>query len=107
MIRFLFRLLATLALAVAVIMAVLDATRSIAASALVLTPLGESWQSASPATFETARQTIGTDIWAPLWDPGMLFILAQPGFVVFAVLALLFYLVGYRPRRAPRRFAAG
>ena len=46
MFRFLFRLLASLALAVAVIMAVLDVTRTIAASHLVLTPLGASWVSA-------------------------------------------------------------
>ena len=41
MFRFLFRLMATFALAVAVIMAVLDVTRTIAASRLVLTPLGD------------------------------------------------------------------
>ena len=38
MFRFLFRLMATFALAVAVIMAVLDVTRTIAASRLVITP---------------------------------------------------------------------
>ena len=42
MIRFVFRVLALFALAVAVVMAVLDATRSIGASRLMLTPLGES-----------------------------------------------------------------
>ena len=43
MIRFLFRFLATIALAVAVIMAVLDATRTVAAGEWVMTSLGTSW----------------------------------------------------------------
>ncbi len=50
MIRFLFRLLSTVSLAIAVIMAVLDATRTVAASGLVLSSLRESWAATSPDT---------------------------------------------------------
>ena len=55
MFRFLFRLMATFALAVAVIMAVLDVTRTVAASRLVITSLGASWRGVSPATLERLR----------------------------------------------------
>ena len=55
MFRFLFRLAATIALAVAVIMAVLDATRTVAASQLVLTPLDTSWLTVSPDTLARCR----------------------------------------------------
>lgn len=50
MLRFLFRLAAMVALAIAVIMAVLDATRTVAASHLVVTPLKTSWGAVSPDT---------------------------------------------------------
>ena len=43
MLRFIFRLAAMVALSISVIMAVIDATRSVAASALVMTPLNASW----------------------------------------------------------------
>ena len=43
MIRFLFRLLALAALALAVIIAVMDATRSVASSAVEMTALGYLW----------------------------------------------------------------
>jgi hypothetical protein len=108
MIRFIFRVLATLSLAVAVIMAVIDATRSIAASAWVLTPLAESWQAVSPDTFAAAAGFVRDATLPMLWDPVALTVLSLPGFVVFVVLALLFYLVGRRPeRRRFGRFATG
>ena len=104
MFRFLFRLMATFALAVAVIMAVLDATRTIAASRLVLTPLGESWQAVSPSTLEELQSFIMDKAHPLVWNPVMVFILDQPGFVVFGVLAFLLYAIGHRPERRIGRF---
>lgn len=104
MIRFLFRLMATFSLAVAVIMAVLDVTRTIAASRLVLTPLGESWMSVSPSTFEQTQTFILEKGHPLIWNPVMVFILGQPGFAVFGLLALLLYAIGHRPQRRIGRF---
>ena len=105
MIRFVFRLLSVFALSVAVIMIVLDATRSIAVSAAVMTPLAQSWQAVSPQTLVAARQfsdaQLGAMIWHLLVEP----ILALPGFAVFLGLALLFHAIGRRPQRAVRRLA--
>ena len=106
MFRFLFRLMATFALAVAVIMAVLDVTRTIAASRLVLTPLGESWRGVSPSTFEQVQSFIMDNAHPLVWNPVMAFILDQPGFVVFGVLAFLLYAIGHRPERRIGRFVA-
>jgi len=105
MIRFIFRILATLCLAVAVIMAVIDATRSIAASHLVATPLSQSWSEVSPSTFAAAAEFTRDMMMAELWDPVALTVLALPGFFLFLVLAFLFYLVGRRPDRRLSRFA--
>ena len=104
MFRFLFRLMATFALAVAVIMAVLDATRTIAASRLVLTPLGESWLAVSPSTLERLQSFIMDKAHPLVWNPVIVFILDQPGFVVFGVLAFLLYAIGHRPERRIGRF---
>lgn len=105
MIRFLFRFLATIALSVAVIMAVLDVTRTIASSALVLTPLATSWNTVSPATLEAVRAFIIERAHPLLWDPVIVFILRQPGFAVFLVLAFLLYAIGHKRQRPLDRFA--
>jgi hypothetical protein len=105
MIRFLFRLLAMVVLAVAVVMAVLDATRTVAAGALVLTPLGSSWLAISPDTIGAAQAAIES-VHPALWDPVTLSMLELPGFAVFAALALLLYAIGRRPSRRLDPFAA-
>jgi hypothetical protein len=105
MIRFVFRMLAMLSLAIAVIFAVLDAGRSIAASELVATPLGTSWLEASPQTLEAARAWMSGTLAPQAWDLGAVFVLSLPGFVVFAALALVFYALGRRPSRRAGRFA--
>jgi hypothetical protein len=106
MIRFLFRFLALVALSVAAIMAVLDATRSLAASALVTTPLGESWAATLPDLLALAEQNVRHYIHPLAWDPAALFILGLPGFAVFGALALIFYAIGHKPQRPAGRFAA-
>jgi hypothetical protein len=101
MVRLLFRLLAMIALAVAVIMAVLDATRTIAAEQLVLTPLNTSWTTVSPDTLEAVRMFVQDRL-----HPVAVLVLGLPGFVVFGVIAFLLYAIGRRPRRRVGRFAA-
>jgi len=107
MIRFLFRFLAMIALSIAVILAVLDATRTIAASKLVLTPLNTSWINVSPDTFAAVQYFFVEKAHPLVWDPGVMAILNQPGFAVFAVLAFLLYAVGHKPRRRAGRLAVG
>jgi hypothetical protein len=104
MIRFLFRLLATVLLAVGVVMAVIDATRTVAAGDLVMTPLGVSWAAVMPDALEKVQAAISA-IHPGLWDPLTLAVLQAPGFAVFAVLALLFYAIGRRPARRLDPFA--
>lgn len=107
MFRFLFRLAAMVSLSVAVIMAVLDATRTVAASQLITTPLKTSWNAVSPQTLGTAEMFVHEKIGPLVWDVGVNFILSMPGFAVFACLALLLYAIGYRRERPAVRYAAG
>jgi hypothetical protein len=96
-VRFLFRLLAVTSLSAAVIMAVLDATRTIAASSLVITPLATSWAAVSPATLQGFEDVLVRKLGPLAWDPVAATLLGLPGFVVFAVFALIFHAIGRRP----------
>ena len=104
MLPFLFRLAAMVALSVAVIMAVLDTTRTVAASALVMTPLKASWLSVSPDTLAAFEAFVREKIGPAAWDMAIAHVLELPGFAVFAGLALLLYAIGYRRRPRDPRF---
>lgn len=106
MMRFLFRVLAIFSLAAAVIFAVLDSTRSIAASAPVMTPLRTSWYGVSPDTLAAAQDVLVKKVHPLAWDPVMVRILELPGFAIFLALAFLFYAIGHRPERRAGRIIA-
>ena len=106
MLRFLFRFAGMVALAVSVIMAVLDVTRSVAASAIVMTPLKTSWNAVSPDTLGAAEAFTREKVAPLVWDSVANWVLNQPGFAVFAALAFLLYAVGHRPRRRAGRHVA-
>jgi hypothetical protein len=103
LIRFLFRVAATISLAVAVIMAVIDATRSIAADRLVLTSLAENWRVLAPETLEAALASV-QDSTIAFATPALEAVLAVPGAAVMMVVALVFYMIGRRPARRVGRF---
>jgi hypothetical protein len=97
--RFFSVLLSSFLLAIGVIMAVIDATRTIAARDWVFTPLGETWRATWPnllASLETSLKASGVPF---LWDPLMLAILNAPGWAVFFVLAFAFFAAGWRRKR--------
>ena len=102
MIRAILRLLSSVALAVAVIMAVLDATRSVAASSLVFTPLGDSWTWASPASLLAMKTFLEQEVHPLLWDPVMTSLTGLPGWLVFCLLAFTVYAMGHTPPPADR-----
>ncbi|CAN7182463.1 hypothetical protein LJR231_000360 [Phyllobacterium sp. LjRoot231] len=106
MIRSIFRLLAYIALSLAIIAAVLDAARSVGASQLVMTSLQDTWQSISAPSLALAETSIKTHIYPIIWDPLMLWVLETPTFIIFALLAFLLYAIGYRRENRVGRFAA-
>lgn len=104
--RFLLRAISLLALIVAVISAVVDAIRSLAASEIVITPLGAAWYSFSPDTLNLAQALIQRNVHPYIWDPIVQWILLQPTWGVFLTLSLIFYLIAWRRPRPAGRFAA-
>jgi hypothetical protein len=106
LIRFLFRLFALIFLAVAVIAAVVDTSRSIAASRLALTSLGKGWADLAPDSLSAAQSLVQARLPAAVYDPGFLFLLAMPAAAVFAILAAIFYAIGAKRERPFGNFTA-
>ena len=103
--RFIMRFLAVSALAIAVIVAVIDAARSIGASRLTLTSVESTWTSFAPQTFEVVRTHVESLGVPYLWDPIALALLSVPTAAFLAVLALIFYALGYRRDHPASRYA--
>jgi hypothetical protein len=99
---FLFRLVSSFFLALAVIVSVIDAARSIAAAAIVATPLVDAARSAGLDLDAMLAGLAPGGAFADLWISITVAILSAPAILVFAGLALIFYAMGYRRRRDPR-----
>lgn len=105
MLRKLSQLLGFASLALAVITAVLDLTRSIADTSIVIVPLGKVWFDFSPSSLNLAQALTQRYISPLLWDPVILNILLMPAWLVFLVLSALFLFLGRnRQQNWQRRF---
>ena len=106
MIRLFFRFIALLSLAGAVVAAVVDSSRSIAASALSLTSFGEVWSGFAPDSLgkmqEFGPQYLGAAFWSAISN----FILAMPTVAILMVFAIVFYAIGYKRQSRYGRFAS-
>ena len=105
MFLFLARVLGLFALAIALATAVMDITRSIGASEMVITPLGAAWVSLSITSIQAAQGAIQGYIHPLLWDPVIQWILLWPTWLVFAIVAFLLLWLGKPRRRKFGRFA--
>ena len=99
MIRFLFRFVGYWLLAGALVAAIIDGSKSIAASALVTTPFGQHFQQLAPSLLQRLEFGIQNNLGLPwLWDLVFINVLAWPSFAVLGVLALIFLMIGRRKR---------
>ncbi|WP_139977054.1 MULTISPECIES: hypothetical protein [Brucella/Ochrobactrum group] len=106
MIRFVLRSFAVVFLAFAVIFAVLDGARSVGASQFIAKPLLSMWSRNAPETLADAEAFVTHYIGGGAWDAVFIPLLEQPGWLLFGILALLFYIIGHRRERPLGRFTA-
>lgn len=99
MIRFLLRFVGLLLLAAGFIFLVIDGTRSIAASAVQFTPVGEYWYAWHPTSLQLLQPALERHVAVWLWDPVMLTVLTAPAWLVLGILGSLLILLG---RKKPR-----
>lgn len=84
---------------------IVDAVKSIASAAIIVTPLGQAWYQLDRASLNAAQGLIEQYTMAALWDPVAVTILFLPGWVVFTALGLAVYYLGRR-RRSSRAFVS-
>lgn len=99
MIRFLFRFIGLWLLAGAFVALVIDGTRSVAASRIVLTTVGEAWSVVHRPSLELFRAHVEGSYPAWAWDPVAITFLFAPLWAVLGVLGILFALLGRVPAR--------
>jgi len=99
--RLIFRVLGTWLLGLALVLVVIDGTKSLAANRLILTPLGETWSAVHAPSLAAVEAFFGTRFFADLLHGMLTALLAYPAFAVIAVPGIVLLLIG-RARREPR-----
>lgn len=98
MLRFLIRSIGVVIFAGAFVAAVADGTRSIVGHELSWTSTAQAIGLFWPNAVGRWQEAVGS-LWPPLWDPVLVWILAQPAALVFGVAGLLLMALGRaRPR---------
>ena len=97
MLRLLFRFIGFICLAVAFAASIVDGTRSIAAGAPAIMPLGSTASALFPDLFVKAHDAINAHL-PLLWDPTLVTLLLLPSWLVIGVLGLLLIALTRRPR---------
>jgi hypothetical protein len=98
MIRFFFRALGLLFLAVGFVFFVYDGTKSIAGNAVFYTPLTDTWNSVHAASLQQLQPVIERYGGKIAWDLVAQWILAAPTFAVFGVIGAVLVLIGRKKR---------
>ena len=97
--RLFFRLVGTWLIGMAVILLIIDGTRSLAANGLVMTSLGETWLTIHADSLVVVRSFLASRFFGPLLATLVDTILSLPGWLVLAVPGALVAWLG-RTRRA-------
>ena len=96
--RLLLRIIGTTLLAAALILVILDGTRSLGTNALVMTPLGETWRAIHADSLAGVQSFIESRFFGPLLEGLISAILALPGWVVLGVPGALLAWLGRSKR---------
>ena len=97
--RLILRVLGTWLIALAVVLMVVDGTKSLGANEIVLTSLGALWTQIHQPSLEAVRQFFASRFFADLLDNGFNVLLAYPAFAVFGVPGIVLALMGRTPQR--------
>jgi hypothetical protein len=93
------RFLAGVLFLIAVLAAVYDGTRSVAAHTLTTTSLFEHWSKLAPTLLAAAQGTVQRYTHPLVWEAGVRRLLLLPTWLVFAALGLILAYAGRRRRR--------
>ena len=98
MIRFLFRFVGFVILALGFIALIYDGTKSIAGGKLVFTPLGQHWNNIHSTSLQLLQPAIERHVAVWLWNPVILTVLTAPAALVFAIIGAFLMLLGRKKK---------
>ncbi|MEO8756907.1 MAG: hypothetical protein ABI398_04030 [Devosia sp.] len=96
--RLLLRVLGTLLIGFAVVLLIIDGTKSLGANAIVVTSLGDTWTQLHPNSLAGLKGFFETRLFGPLLETMIGALLSFPGWAVIGVPGLLLAWAG-RSRR--------
>lgn len=96
--RLILRVVGTWLLAMALILLIIDGTKSLGANALLWTPLAETWIALHPNSLAAVREFLASRFFGLLLGPTFESILGFPGFLVLGVPGIVIGAAG-RSRR--------
>jgi hypothetical protein len=96
--RLLLRIIGTVLIAFAVILLIIDGTKSLGANGLVYTSLGDAWTQMHVQSLEAVKLFLTSRLFGPILEPVVLAILSFPGWAVIGIPGLLLAWAG-RSRR--------
>ena len=106
MFSFIFRVAGFFILALSLMLAVLDVTRSLTASALVLTPMAQTWADISPTTLLASKEMITGWALPFLWDPVATTLLVLPSWLFVCLVAMILLKLSQKRGNPYGRFAS-
>ncbi|MGV8831571.1 MAG: hypothetical protein ACOH2N_06310 [Devosia sp.] len=99
--RLILRVMGTWLIALALVLIVIDGTKSLGANALVFTSLSDLWTQLHPASLAGAQDFVHSRFFEDLLEATLTALLSYPAFAVFGVPGVVLALLG-RKRRAER-----
>lgn len=100
--RLVLRIIGTWLVGLALIFIVIDGTRSLAANAISITPIAQTWMGLHPQSIDLVRAFFASRLFAPLLDQAFTAFLDFPTFAVLGVPGILLALAGRT--RSRRRY---
>ena len=92
--RLILRIIGTWLLGLAVVLLIIDGTRSLGDNAVVMTSLGDTWTSINAPSLDAVKAFIDTRFFGPLLEPLLGMLLSYPGFAVLGVPGILLTIAG-------------
>lgn len=97
--RLILRVLGTWLIGLALVLLVIDGTKSLAANAVMFTSLADLWTQVHPLSLEGIKSFFDSRFFADLLDATLAALLGYPAFAVFGVPGILLALLGRKPHR--------
>jgi hypothetical protein len=102
--RLILRLLGTWLLGLAVILVVIDGTRSLAANGLALTPLAQTWAGLEPQSLAFVHDFLETRFFGPVLNQAFDALIGWPGWAVLGLPGLVLVFLGRSRAERLRQF---